>query len=139
MKKLIVWIGILAFVVSCTTQQKITGQKANSVVIENKDSTQYQLTILDPQFENWYTLHNNPSQYRQLSYYENWNRQYAAAWDAKAANPMRYPFFQSIIGYDPNVEYGMKLNHKLFYYFQYVEHVLNIPILSGGGPHVILN
>jgi len=27
-----------------------------------------------------------------------------------------------------------ELNHKLFYYFQYVEHVLKIQIMSGG-PH----
>lgn len=71
-----------------------------------------------------------------MEYYENWNRQYVAAWNAKAANPIRYPFFQPIQGYDPTEHYGLKLNRKLFYYFQYVQNVLKIPILPAGGPHV---
>lgn len=139
MKKIILWIGILLFVASCTTQQKVAQQKSKPVTIENNDSTQYQLLTFDQKFDNWFAMQNIPSQYRPLAYYENWNRQYIAAWNAKAMDPIRNPFFQPIQGYDSNVDYGFKLNHKLFYYFQYVENVLKIPILPGGGPHVILN
>ena len=53
-------------------------------------------------------------------------------------NPGRRSFFQTIIGYEPNVDYGFKLNHKLFYYFQYVEHKLRIPILSNGPVGVVI-
>ncbi len=38
--------------------------------------------------------------------------------------------FQTIIGYEPGEDYGFELNNKLFYYFQYVEQVLRIPILD---------
>ncbi len=139
MKKIIFWIGILLFVASCSTQKKVTKTKTKPVVkIAKKDSVEYKLETFDQNFETWYAMQNNPSTYRSLSYYEYWNRQYVSEWNAKAADPLRNPFFEPIIGYDPNVNYGFKLNHKLFYYFQYVEHVLKIPILPNG-PHVALN
>ncbi|MBE0649387.1 MAG: hypothetical protein IH595_00970 [Bacteroidales bacterium] len=137
MKKLVLWIGVLLFVASCSTQKKLAEKKTKPVEIEKTDSVEYQLETFDQRFENWYDFQNNPSQYRTKSYYENWNRQYIAAWDAKATNPIRNPFFEPIIGYNSSVDYGFKLNHKLFYYFQYVEHVLKIPILPDG-PNVAL-
>ncbi len=139
MKKVIFWIGILLFVASCSTQKKVAKTKAKPVVkVAKKDSVEYKLETFDQNFETWYAMQNNPSTYRPLSYYEYWNRQYVSEWNAKAANPIRNPFFNSIIDYNTSVNYGFKLNHKLFYYFQYVEHVLKIPILPNG-PHVVLN
>jgi hypothetical protein len=138
MKKMIFWIGISLFIASCTTQKSSVTNKAKPIVeIAKKDSIKYELETFDQRFETWYTLQNNPSQYRSQSYYETWNRQYVAEWNAKAMNPIRNPFFEPIVGYNPAVDYGFKLNHKLFYYFQYVEHVLKIPILPNG-PHVTL-
>lgn len=140
MKKIVLWIGILLFVASCSTQQKFADKKTKPVEIEKNDSTQYELETFDQKFETWYEIQNNPASYRTDAYYESWNRLYVAAWNAKAANPIRNSFFQPIIGWDPTVDYGFKLNHKLFYYFQYVEHVLKIPILpGGGGPHIVLH
>jgi len=140
MKKIIFWFGIfLLLTASCSSQKKITRDKTKPVVeIEKKDSVEYKLETFDQEFESWYAMQNNRAQYRTQSYYEYWNRQYVSEWNAKAADPIKYPFFETIIGYDPNVDYGFKLNHKLFYYFQYVEHVLKIPILPNG-PHVVLN
>ncbi len=139
MKKIIFWMGILLFVASCSSQKKLAGKKTKPVVeIAKKDSTAYKLETFDSRFESWYTMQDNAAQHRTQSFYEYWNRQYVSEWNAKAADPLRNPFFESIIDYNPSVNYGFKLNHKLFYYFQYVEHVLKIPILPNG-PHVILN
>jgi len=138
MKKIIFWIGILVFISSCSTQKKLVDKKTKSVVeIAKKDSVQYKLETFDQKFKTWYAFQNNPAQYRTQSYYENWNKQYVAEWNAKAMDPIRNSFFEPIVGYDPTVDYGFQLNHKLFYYFQYVEHVLKIPILPNG-PHITL-
>jgi hypothetical protein len=137
MKKIILGIGVLLLIGACATQKKLTERKARPVEIEQNDSLGYELETFDLKFETWYTLQNNPSQYRSQSFYEGWNKLYVAAWEAKAMDPVRNPFFEPIIGYDPTVDYGFELNHKLFYYFQYVERVLKIPILSNG-PHVFL-
>jgi len=136
MKKIVFWLGILLLAVSCSSQKKLAGEKTRPVVeIAKKDSVAYKLETFDQKFESWYALHNSPAQYRTQSYYEYWNRQYVSEWNAKASDPINYPFFEPIVGYNPNVDYGFNLNHKLFYYFQYVEYVLKIPIMPNG-PHV---
>jgi hypothetical protein len=48
-------------------------------------------------------------------------------------------FFETTIDYDPFLDYGLELNHRLFYYFMFVEKKLKIPILpSGMGPRISL-
>lgn len=132
MKKILFWIGILLLVSSCSSQKNLAERKTKPVAIEKKDSVEYTLETFDQRFETWYLLHDSPSQYHSQTYYEGWNRQYVSAWNANATDPRKSSFFETIVGYDPSVDYGFELNHKLFYYFQYVEHVLKIQIMSGG-------
>ncbi len=132
MKKRIFWIGIILFVVACSSQKKAIETKPKTIEVATEDSLGYQLETFDQKFETWYLLHDSPAQYRSLSYYEGWNKQYVSAWNANAMDSGKGSFFETIIGYDPSVDYGFELNHKLFYYFQYVEHVLKIQIMPGG-------
>ncbi len=104
---------------------EVTGQDS----ISAKDSVEYNIETFDTNFENWYQMHNSETTYRSKSYYEQWNRQYVSAWNANATDPGKSKFFEPIVGYDPNIDYGLELNHKLFYYFQYVENVLKIKIM----------
>jgi hypothetical protein len=138
--KQIVFVGIaFLFVLACSTQKgvvKIEENKDEMVAFE--DSTEYQLETFDAKFKTWYALHNNPSQYRSQQYYENWNRQYVNAWNYNSTQPGKSSFFEPIVGYEPNIDYGFELNHKLFYYFQYVERVLKIEIMPGGPQNISL-
>lgn len=143
MKKILILIAAVSLMIACsgpkgTVKIEPSGSKIaqNGSVIKN-DSLEYELVVLDPGFESWYLLQDSPANYRSQQYYEGWNFQYVTAWNSLATLPGRRSFFQTIIGYEPNVDYGFKLNHKLFYYFQYVEHVLNIPILGYGPQGVI--
>lgn len=133
-----IWLGIVVilFIAACSTQKKIVKSSSNSVEIAN-DSVEYGLETFDSKFETWYALNNNPVNYRPQAYYEGWNRQYVSAWNANVMDSRKSWFFESIIGYDPTIDYGFELNHELFYYFQYVENVLKMPIMSGS-PKVVL-
>lgn len=132
MKKIIFWIGIILVLVACSTKRNIVEIKNKTAEVAAEDSVEYQLETFDQKFETWYLLHNSQAQYRSQSYYEVWNRQYVSAWNANAMNPRRNSFFETIVGYEPTIDYGFELNHKLFYYFQYVERVLKIQIMTGG-------
>ena len=103
-----------------------------------EDSLQYELIVFDAKFETWYAFHNNPSQYRSQRYYENWNRQYVNAWNYNSTQPGKRSFFEPIVGWEPIIDYGFELNHKLFYYFLYVERVLKIEIMPGGPRSIVL-
>jgi hypothetical protein len=136
MKKILFWIGVLLVTVACSTQKNAIENKNITVEVATEDSLEYELETFDLKFETWYLLHDSPSQYRSQAYYEGWNRQYVSAWNANGMDPPKSSFFETIVGYDPSVDYGFELNHKLFYYFQYVEKVLKIQIMEGG-PHAV--
>lgn len=134
MKKTGFLIIVILFVLACTSQKgAVNIKKATSAEVE-QDSVEYELVTFDLKFDTWYQLHNSPATYRLQEYYENWNRRYVSEWNNKSMMLARSSFFEPIIGYEPNVDYGFELNHKLFYYFQYVEKVLKIPVLDSGGP-----
>lgn len=131
MKPFIIFFGLLLAILACSGPRNTPQIKANNETEAEDDSLQYDLETFDARFDTWYALNNNPSQYRSQEYYENWNRQYVVSWNIKATQPGNR-FFETIVGYEPTVDYGFELNHKLFYYFLYVERVLNIQIMAGG-------
>lgn len=132
MKQLVFFIGAFIFVIACSTQKGIVKIEEDKDETAEEDSVEYALETFDSKFDTWYLLHNNPSQYRSQEYYEGWNQRYIAAWNYNATQPGKRWFFEPVIGWDPTIDYGFELNHKLFYYFQYVERVLKIEIMSGG-------
>ncbi len=129
MKKTVFFIVLAVVIASCSAQKNAVKIEMNGNQAAQEDFTEYELIVFDSGFESWYMLHNSPSRYRSQEYYENWNYQYVTQWNYLSMHSRRRSFFEPIVGYEPGVDYGFELNHKLFYYFQYVERVLYIPIL----------
>lgn len=129
MKKILLLIVLAALIASCSGPKSAVKIEPNENEIAQQDSTEYELVVFDSGFESWYLMHNSPVMYRSQEYYEGWNLQYVNQWNYLATHSRRRSFFEPIVGYEPGVDYGFELNHKLFYYFQYVERVLGIPIL----------
>ncbi len=137
MKQLLFLLVALTVIIACSTQRGIVKIESGEQEVEQKDSTEYELIVFDARFETWYQLQNSPAKYRSQSYYENWNRQYVSAWNYNAAQPGKRSFFEPIVGYESHIDYGFELNHKLFYYFQYVERILKIQIMPNGPRSII--
>ena len=132
MKQILFWMGTILLIVACSAQKGLVEVKSNNEESIVADSLEYDLETFDGRFETWYQLQKSPAMYRSQQYYENWNRQYVSAWNYNAMSGRRKSFFEPIIGYEYTVDYGFELNHELFHYFQYVEHILKIQIMQGG-------
>jgi len=130
MRKLIFLMGIIFVVWACSSPHGIIKVEKEFSKTES-DSIEYDIETFDAKFDTWYALHNSTATERSLQYYESWNRQYVTAWNENATRIGRNSFFEPIVGYDPSEDYGFEFHHKLFYYFQYVENVLKIPIMQG--------
>ena len=137
MKNLFYFLIVVAFLAACSGPRGMVKIEMEGNEAAQEDSVEYELVVFDTGFETWYALQNSPARYRSQQYYEGWNQQYVSEWNYLATQPRRRSFFQPIVGYEPGVDYGFELNHKLFYYFQYVERVLRIPILSNHPSGVI--
>lgn len=111
---------------ACSSQRP--QHRASAPEIAPDDSTEYELIVFDQGFETWFLLKKSPALDHGLQYYKNWNRQYVDEWNYRSGISR---FFSSQIDYNPNENYPIEIEHKLYYYFQYVEQELNIPILRG--------
>lgn len=132
MKKIFSYMLFLAVIISCSVPRKTANVTITGEEEQKSDSISYELVILDPGFESWFVSHARPVWYHSQSYLETWNLQYVSAWNSKTTSGRNNRFFETFIDYRPNVDYGLELNHRLFYYFQYVEKKLKIPILPSG-------
>lgn len=137
MKQLFILLSILVLIWACSAPKGIVKVEKSGPKAE-PDSIEYGVETFDSKFETWYAIHKSPAMYRTKDYYENWNRQYVQAWNHKATQMVKNAFFEPIVGYNSHEDFGFDVNHKLFYYFQYVENVLKIEIMPGG-PKVIPN
>jgi hypothetical protein len=123
----VILIALLSL--SCSPAKKLnrTAGKADITVVSNdKDSTEYEIIIIDPGFQSWFESHRKPEWYYSIEYLANWNNQYVTAWNIKYHNTQFQaehpdsPFWEPI-DYRLGVDYGMDVNYKLYNYFLYVE------------------
>lgn len=119
---------VIAWLCSCGPSMKITGNQPDRISFSNpvEDSVEYEIWVIDPGFEIWFITNRKPIWYHELTYLENWNIRYVTAWNEKVMNvrfQLLYPSnpFEQRINYQSFVDYGIDVNHKLFYYFKYVE------------------
>jgi len=130
MKTLIIFV-LLAVIFACSTPVKVTTIKEPKVeLLENTDSTEYELWVLDPGFETWFIIHLRKG-YHSYHYYKMWNLRYVTDWNSRVYSGRYHKYFDIVINYEPNLDYGFDVEEKLYYYFVYVEQELNIPILFG--------
>ena len=140
MKSAISILMVAAVVVSCSAppQQTFRPPAENVIDLSQKnDDEEYELIVLDPGFDTWFQTNWNLAKDRSESYYSHWNNMYASAWNYQASRPHSSRFFDTMINYDPSIDYGIALERKLYYYFRWVDTKMGIPILSTPPPGAI--
>ena len=127
MKKLVLPVFILLLAWSCSPSQK-TGAtaKSNMVVI---DSTEYDITIIDMEFDTWYLMNYSPSKDYSNEYYRTKNHIGVNNWNSYFDRGKYQRVVGNHIFYDYPVDYGIEVNRKLYWYFKYVEENHGIRLL----------
>ncbi len=121
---LLLIVGILIF--SCGTPKKTVittaDQQEEPVRIAN-DSLEYEIIIFDVGFNTYLNTIAKPMGFYSQEYLETRNRVYVAEWNLRASNPLRYDpsIYENIIDYQPQIDYGLEVNYKLFNYFQFAQ------------------
>ncbi len=110
---LVAFFGLTA----CLTPEK-TGIQEKTPKITETDTTEYKLLVFDAGFETWFAQNRKPDWYHEKSYYKNKNIRYVSEWNNKVRRGVQG--FDQEINYDPNIDYGLVTEHKLYYFFRYV-------------------
>ncbi|MFO7978830.1 MAG: DUF6146 family protein [Bacteroidales bacterium] len=90
--------------------------------VEKGDTLEYELIVFDPGFNSWYNMVQQPMSFYSQDYLEMWNERLVRQWNNQVPASQRSNCLSNTyIDYDPNINYGMELNHKLFYFFRYID------------------
>lgn len=117
-KLLIVTLGV--FFYGCAYQGNAPIRISENIKPESNDE-KHELIVLDPGFETWFLTNAKPVSYHSLHFYETQNSQYVSAWNAIFNSSGGRGPIQNRIEYDRNENYGLEVNHKLYWYFKFVE------------------
>lgn len=124
MRKLLLMIGLIAFIATCSAQDTKSLQLKHK---NNKDLLEYELLIFDTGFDSWFITKDNESNKRSIKYYELKNQIYVSEWNRLHRTGRRE--FDCSINYESTTNYGFNLNYKLYMYFKYFEEKNKIKLI----------
>lgn len=124
MKSLGYILIILVVSAACApTYNTSTRDRTQPNIVQPDDEEEYELLVIDPDFDRWFQVNGRPINFYSERYYEQKNRQYVASWNEKVGRFGGNSPFQNTINYEYGKDYGIELNYQLFWYFRYVEKV----------------
>jgi hypothetical protein len=124
MKSLISSMFLLILAWSCSPSQKTGATEKHSII--KSDSTEYEITIIDPDFDHWYLLNFSPAKDYNNLYYRGKNQVAVNSWNNYFTRNRYHRVIENYIYYDNSVDYGMDVNRKLYWYFKYTEETFKI-------------
>lgn len=124
MKKFSFFLLLSLLLLQCKTVQQTANTQQSTVAIEN-DSIQYDIIVTDIGFEKYLTTIAKPKDFYSKEYYEFKNRLYVPVYNQQVRSVRSGKWihvFEQQIEYDPNIDYGLDVNYKLYNYFKFLEY-----------------
>jgi hypothetical protein len=91
----------------------------------NADSVQYELIVDELGYDSWISTNARPVWYHEQAFYRNWNILYTTEFNYRVLHyPAVHPFTEWI-NYSPQIDYGIDLDYKLYWYFKFIEDKYN--------------
>ena len=97
---------------------------------DSLDSTEYELIIIDLRFDNWYLMNYSPAKDRSNEYYRSKNLEAVINWNDYFRNARYTRVIDSYIDYEPNIDYGIEVNRRLYWYFKYIVETYKIRLFG---------
>ncbi len=91
----------------------------DTVTIEN-DSLNFKLIVFEPDFDRWLAT-ELPMESYDLGYLKQKNRVYTTEYNRRANDPKQSDLYPNKINYDPQLDYGLKLNYMLYMYYEFFQ------------------
>lgn len=118
--RIIFLFSICLFFFGCATQKNATKTDSHELKAEKNEEGEWDIDVLDPQYDYFLNSVAQPMQSYSETMLKNRNRQLVSEWNSYFYSG-RYPnIIESSIDYDPNENYGLKFEYKLYQVFAYV-------------------
>lgn len=115
------FFGITVLLLWACSPAKEVSKTSASLTQKNGDSTEYEIVIIDPRFDQWYLVNFSPAKDHSNEYYRSKNNMAAINWNIYYHKGEQSRVIDSRIDFEPTIDYGIEVNRKLYWYFQYIE------------------
>ena len=120
MKKAFYLLALLAvFTISCTPQ-KPNPENQTVMKPEKNDDGEWDLDVIDTQYDYFLNAIAKPMSMYIESYLKTRNQFLVSEWNSYYYSGRYRNVIESAIDYDPNENYGLKFEYKLYQVFAYV-------------------
>lgn len=125
------FIGMIALLILGFSPAKKLSKTSAKLTQKSQDSTEYEILIIAPQFDQWYVLNYSPAKDHPKEYYRGQNLVGVTNWNNFYNSGKYSGIIESLIDYRPDVDYGIEVDHKLYWYFRYIESEFKIRLFNG--------
>ncbi len=124
------FIGMIALLMwGCSPVREVAKTSA-TLTQTSQDSTEYEILIIDPQFDQWYLLNYSPAKDYSKEYYRGKNLVAVTNWNDHYRSGRYSRIIESFIDYRPDVDYGIEVDRKLYWYFKYIVSTYKIRLFN---------
>ena len=124
------FIGMIALLILGCSPAKKASKTSATLTQTSQDSTEYEIQIIDPQFDQWYVINYSPVKDHSKEYYRGQNLVSVTNWNNYYNSAKYRRVIDSFIDYRPDVEYGIEVDRKLYWYFRYIESEFKIRLFN---------
>lgn len=126
-------LGLMILSCSSSFPQPQKNDEEKTLSFEKNDEEEYDIIVLDPQYETYLVSIARPMEFYSENYYKNRNQMYVTEWNLRHSQPFRYnPDFYAVrIDYEPNKDYGLKLEYKLYNFFEFIKWKYKVDLYFG--------
>lgn len=122
MKKFLFILSFLLILASCSTQNKANNSTKNDAIQAQKnDDGEYDLEVFDSQFTYFLNAIARPMSMYSEGSLKNRNQFLVSEWNSYYVSGRYRNIIESSIDYDPNINYGLKFEYKLYQVFAFVK------------------
>ena len=122
MKKFLFILNFLLILASCSTQNKANNSTKNDAIQAQKnDDGEYDLEVFDSQFTYFLNAIARPMSMYSEGSLKNRNQFLVSEWNSYYVSGRYRNIIESSIDYDPNINYGLKFEYKLYQVFAFVK------------------
>lgn len=122
MNKIVYLIGIFFIFIGCATAPT-TYPEDNSISFDQNNADEYDLIVMDIDYEFYLKSIARPENFYSLEFYRNKNQNYVIEWNIRHNQPFRYnpDLYANRIDYNPRIDYGLNFEYKLYNFFKFIE------------------
>ncbi|WP_277111833.1 DUF6146 family protein [Chryseobacterium taklimakanense] len=120
MKKAFYLLALLAFFTISCTPQKPNPENQTVMKPEKNDDGEWDIDVIDTQYDYFLNAIAKPMSMYTESYLKTRNQFLVNKWNSYYYSGRYRNVIESAIDYDPNENYGLKFEYKLYQVFAYV-------------------